>query len=79
VNRSSCSPVVDDTRDYGEVIEETETASGAAAETNANADQQDTEVIHAGANGIEHVNQGEAQQQVRIDEQRHCRTLSDTT
>jgi hypothetical protein len=70
--------IVDCIRDYGEIIEETETTSGATAETNIKADQQDTEMIHAGTNGIEHTDQEEVQRQVRVDEQCHCRTLSDT-
>jgi hypothetical protein len=73
-------PVINHLRDYGEFIEDTETPSGATAETNGNADQQDTEMIHAGSNGIAHVNQAEAQQQVRIGQQCHYRAaLSDTT
>jgi hypothetical protein len=71
-------PAINHARDYGEFIEESETPSGAAAETNGDADQQDTEMIHAGSNGIVHVNQAEAEQKVRID-QCHYRTLSDTT
>jgi hypothetical protein len=45
-------PAINHARDYGEFIEETETPSGAAAETNGDADRQDAEMIHAGSNGI---------------------------
>jgi hypothetical protein len=72
-------PAINHARDYGEFIEETETPSGAAAETNGDADRQDAEMIHAESNGITDVDQAEAQQQVRIDQRCHYRTLSDTT
>jgi hypothetical protein len=64
-------PAINHARDYGEFIEETETPSGAAAETNGDADRQDAEMIHAGSNGITDVDQAEAQQQVRIDQRCH--------
>jgi hypothetical protein len=62
---------VDDPRDYGEYLEETETHSGAVEETNGDADQPDTDMTHAEVNVVEHANQAEAQHQVRIDEDCH--------
>jgi hypothetical protein len=60
-----------DPRDYGEYLEETEIPSGSVEETNGDADQPDTDMTHAEVNGIEDANQGEAQRQVRIDEDCH--------
>jgi hypothetical protein len=52
-------------RDYGELIEETDSTSGAPMEINGGADQKDTEMGHAETRGVEHVDPVEAQQQVR--------------
>ncbi|KAF1850021.1 uncharacterized protein K460DRAFT_372407 [Cucurbitaria berberidis CBS 394.84] len=48
--------------DYGDLLEEAETGSG-DAETNGDADQEDTEMSLPGANGVHHLAQAGTQQQ----------------